>query len=408
MEKPIPKKIPFLTPCLPLEPPERSKDKEETKLVTFTLKVRAGSSVTATTYKMKVHKFDDGTPAEWIEVLDSLEEIWKQNSLSTATDREASIKTILREDSLTAFESSIDDSRRADAEEALAPLDLLMITTALEDVSKTIFPHRALEIQRLWMRRAIRKPKDMLFRKFVAIVTKMNKSLLRFPSATEDSKFNSSELLEILEWSLPIKWRAKFDLDRYSPSLHSKARLIAEAEAMERSEEVYISITTKGDKKNTKTLVQKKSAKPKYTKGTGTEFYCTQHGKNSTHGTVNCYTLKNREGANNKTNDNNFSKNKFRKEIHLMSKARGKNKTKILDLFAAEIKKQRATLAKKQSSKRKAKKVQMETSDSESDDEHSLHQVDSPMPEEKDFQQRLSQLGQMDESEGETSSTSSK
>jgi hypothetical protein len=50
---------------------------------------------------MKVAKFEDGTPTEWIEVMNALEAIWKQNALTTASDRQASVKTILREDALT-------------------------------------------------------------------------------------------------------------------------------------------------------------------------------------------------------------------------------------------------------------------------------------------------------------------
>jgi hypothetical protein len=82
---------------------------------------------------------------------------------------------------LTAFESSIDNSKEQpeDAEDDAADIELdnEMIETALTDVSKNIFRHRALEIQKLWMGRAIRKPKDMTVRKLVAIITKINKSL---------------------------------------------------------------------------------------------------------------------------------------------------------------------------------------------------------------------------------------
>jgi hypothetical protein len=145
MEKMIPKQIPFLTPCLPSEASDKEdKKEEESEYVTFTLKVRAGTGSTSPSYKMKVAKFEDGgTPAEWIDVLDALEEIWKHNSMVTATDREASIKTILQEDALTAFQSSIDDSRAQyedaedDAEDIV--LDNAMIDPALTDVSKNIF-----------------------------------------------------------------------------------------------------------------------------------------------------------------------------------------------------------------------------------------------------------------------------
>jgi hypothetical protein len=83
----------------------------------------------------------------------------------------------------------------------------------------------------------------MTVRKMVAIITKMNKSLARFPGASDDDKFEADYLLEIIEWALPVRWRAKFDLDRYVPSLYDKARLIAEAEAIERSEAVLVKPT---------------------------------------------------------------------------------------------------------------------------------------------------------------------
>jgi hypothetical protein len=129
----------------------------------------------------------------------------------------------------------------------------MMIDDALISVAKNIFPHRALEIQKIWMRRAIRKPKDMPVCKLIVILTKMNNSLTRFPEADDEDKFEPSELLEIIGWSLPFEWRAKFDLDCYIPSHFDKARLIAEAEAIERSE------TVKGKPKAQETKEKKPS-----------------------------------------------------------------------------------------------------------------------------------------------------
>jgi hypothetical protein len=103
------------------------------------------------------------------------------------------------------------------------------------------------------MRRAVRKPKEMTVRKLVAIITKMIKSLARFPGASDDDKFEADDLLEIIEWALPVRWRAKFDLDRYVPSLFDKARLIAEAEAIERSEAVLVKPTKAQETKEKKT-----------------------------------------------------------------------------------------------------------------------------------------------------------
>jgi hypothetical protein len=151
MEKMIPRKSSYFTTCLPLEASDKGDKKEESDYVTVTLKVRAGQTGTsALSYKMKVAKIEDGTPTEWIEVMNALEEIWKHNSLTTASDRQASVKTILREDALTAFEASIDkdlDPEEGAADNAPAiQVSREMLDDALISVSKNIFPHRALEL----------------------------------------------------------------------------------------------------------------------------------------------------------------------------------------------------------------------------------------------------------------------
>ena len=122
-------------PCLSLVPAVKG-DVDATELVQFTLKVRAGSAVNAPIYKRKVARFNSGTPAEWIAVLEALEEIFAQNSVVTAQDRENVIRTILRGDSWTAFESSIVESR-VNPEDLANPvaLDIEMISTALKAVS---------------------------------------------------------------------------------------------------------------------------------------------------------------------------------------------------------------------------------------------------------------------------------
>ena len=98
------------------------------------------------------------------------------------------------------------------------------------------FPHRALEIQKLWMRRKMRKPTEMSFRKMVAAVVRINNSIPYFPGATVVDKFSEAEIIELLEWSIPQKWRNKFDLEGYIPSLETRAKLVEKCEALERNE----------------------------------------------------------------------------------------------------------------------------------------------------------------------------
>ena len=178
-----------------------------------------------------------------------------------------------------------------------------------------------------------------------------------------------------MEWSLPTKWRAKFDLASYIPSLYDRARLIVECEAIKRSEKLLMPATVNASKlAKAKT---KKSNGTDATKGTHqtknsdrNSFYCTEHGQNPTHKTSDCYTIKNRKKRTDEQNSTkgkdvkSFSNNKFHKEINVMSK--GKSKKKILDLYAAVIKQEQA---KVKAQKAKKAKQAAESSDSSDEDE---------------------------------------
>jgi hypothetical protein len=100
------------------------------------------------------------------------------------------------------------------------------------------------------------------------------------------SKFSEGELLGLLEWSLPATWRAKFDLDGYIPTLHSRAKLIEACEAIEQSK-----TSMEKPQKEEGTSIQKKakraaskiSAPPAKKQNSGSMYHCTEHGHNSTH-----------------------------------------------------------------------------------------------------------------------------
>lgn len=108
MDNPVPKKIAFLVPPLPLIE-EAEEDSKSTDVIEFLLKQRAGSAATAPSYKLKVHRFQEGTVGQWIAVRKSISELWVQNSLVSQTDRLANIKAILRGESLTVFEAAIEE-----------------------------------------------------------------------------------------------------------------------------------------------------------------------------------------------------------------------------------------------------------------------------------------------------------
>jgi hypothetical protein len=231
--KPLP-----LQPVLPLLPEVLpTKDQDKAKFILFKLKSHAGQPAGSTTYKKFVCVFEEGTPQQWIDLIRNVKEIWMQNSINRPSDRTSTIRALLKGESLTAFDTALEDVW-VDPDpnmQALVPLTVNHIGQAMDNVATSVFPHCALKIQKLWMNRGMRKPCDLSTCKTAAATTKINNSLPLFPLGNQESKFTDQELVGLLEWSLPAH-RERSWPRWYIPALGTKAKLISECEAIERNE----------------------------------------------------------------------------------------------------------------------------------------------------------------------------
>jgi ribosomal protein L16/L10AE len=296
MNETIPKKRDFLVPALPLIEEVADKAKA-TDVIEFLVKQRSGSTSTGPTYKVKARRFNEGTVSKWIAVRKSIKELWEQNNITSQPDRIANICSILQGESLIGFKEEIDKltnvtlpdgtvttialddviveaglnavaetifphraletqklwMRRGmkkskelsfrktasvlgrwnnclpltnvtlpDGTVTTIALDDVIVEAGLNAVAETIFPHRALETQKLWMRRGMKKSKELSFRKTASVLGRWNNCLPLFPGGSVLDKFSTTDIVELLEWSIPKAWRNKFNLDLYVPTLFGK------------------------------------------------------------------------------------------------------------------------------------------------------------------------------------------
>ena len=246
----------FLQPILPLVPEKLPKeDNDKGKFITMELKAKAGSGASASTYKKFIRKFDEGSVQQWIDVLDDFDEIWTQNSVTNAKDRSAIVRSILQGESKNSYDVSVDEQTKNEEGEE-TPLSTEIIKKALDSVGQTIFPHRALEIQKRWMTRHMKKPYELSTRKTAAAITRINNALPKFPLADETSKFSNEEVVELLELSLPAAWKQILDFKGFIPTENTKADFIRECEMIERSEE-----ETRGENEKDKKRKREKNEK---------------------------------------------------------------------------------------------------------------------------------------------------
>ena len=366
-----------LLPVLPLIPYKNSNvDEEKGRYIAFELKTRVGQPSDATKYKKFVRKFEEGSPQEWIDMLKDLDEIWTQNSMTGGTDRASTVRALVRGESAVAFETALQDYR-VTAEGETVPISTEHVQEALKAVTETVFPHRALETQRLWMNRKMFKPVELTTRQMAASINRLNNALPFFPNSTEASKFSEVELIGLLEWSLPVTWRSKFDLDGYIPTLHSKAKLIEACEAIERSEIALEKPSKEESSKNHKMVkraASRNGSPPAKKQKSVSKHYCTEHGQNPTHSTADCWTLKNRAKPQLpiQKEKKSFSNKNLRNEINLLSKQ--SSKKKILEMYASVIRREQAKLEDDKPPKRK----KIIAPDSESDNKMSVQIISAP------------------------------
>ena len=257
-------------------------------------------------------------------MLEDLDELWRQNSVVNGPDRAATVQMMLRNDALNEFVTALAEESTSGVatRTTTSAVTAANVSKALEAVTMAVFPHRALETQKNWMRRGMKKPLAMTTRKMAAAVVRLNSLLPRFPGGSEESKFTDAEIVGLLEQAVPARWRAKFDLDGYIPTDESRTKFVTACEAIERNETTPT--TTKETKRTMKKGRNRKDAKPSPAAAAtaAKSYYCSEHGKNTTHNTAQCWTLQNRAKNSSKSKDgtnNNgpsFSHRTFRKEVN--------------------------------------------------------------------------------------------
>jgi hypothetical protein len=167
-------------------------------------------------------------------------------------------------------------------------------------------------------------------------------------------------------------------LDGYIPTLHNRAKLIENCEAIERNaahkERTPSASEKSGKKKRRNAETKTAQANTQKVIVLITQVFTIEHGGNPTHATTDCFTINNRDKSGSEGVNRSFSNKSFRKEVNFLAKK--SSKKKVLDMYATASSKREQKKIQKQIAKRKPREVA--SSDSKSDSDVSLHIIDSP------------------------------
>ena len=162
------------------------------------------------------------------------------------------------------------------------------INTGLNAVMIEICPYKALEKQKRFMRRKMRKPANLSTRAYVSNILRINgEELPMLPPFQANQSLSADEIIDIVTFGIPKSWVRKMDEHDFDPLAKGLGPLVAFCERMEAAEEHTNDAETKVS--SSKKASSKKHKSTRNNSGRGK--WCEYHETNS-HDTSECEVLK--------------------------------------------------------------------------------------------------------------------
>ena len=197
-------------PAIPLERPKRAKY-DPSELVKFEL-YRNPEDTSSAKYTISIPKFSGGTPEEILNFFDQVQEVMTGQSITEGPMRYKVLQSLLEGDPLAKFNNS------AEEHGAKTVVNYQKCKCAL---IKHLFPHRALQYQKRYMRNKFQKPSGWTIRRFIARVQEINNKLDKFPPFEGDQKLAEAELIEIAKYGAPLNWQNELSRQNFEASEHT-------------------------------------------------------------------------------------------------------------------------------------------------------------------------------------------
>ena len=168
------------------------------------------SDATSTTYEIPMAYFKEGTPEEWLIFMDRLGRCITGQNATSGQAKFSLTRRLLDGAAKTAFEN---------AAQLQGAHTNAAFQECLHAVTMDVFPPKALLNQKRFMRRFLRKNQDMRAKDYIARVCEIHSYLPLFPtnSGREAEKLPTDELLDLLEFGVPLKWQRDIHLHGFEP-----------------------------------------------------------------------------------------------------------------------------------------------------------------------------------------------
>jgi hypothetical protein len=178
------------------------------------------------------------------------------------------------------------------------------VVKCLQKVIEAACPYKVLQKQRKYMRRYMRKPRDMTIRQFVNAVTRMNNDELPYlPPFEANQSLPEDDIIEIVLHACPNSWIQEMDRQDFDSDRHTLPELLQFLERIESLEPTVISHSTKAS-----SVSEHKSNTKRPTGKAKTGKWCEYH-KTDSHNTSECRSLEyHKKKESQKGGNNNWKK----------------------------------------------------------------------------------------------------
>ena len=187
----------LLKPAIGFKRPDRGDEGKHDKRIKC--RTNIGDADT-TTYKIPMAYFRNRTPKEWLLFKKKLTRCMTGQNATSRPTKYALARRLLSGRALANFNHAV----TANGNESLANYK-----KCIQAVTLGVFPQKALQDKKRWMRRFLKKPRDMPVRDYIAQVIEINDYLAEFPPTIVGGdilKLPDNKLLDLLEFGMPITW----------------------------------------------------------------------------------------------------------------------------------------------------------------------------------------------------------
>jgi hypothetical protein len=208
-------------------------------------------------------------------------------------------------------------------------------------------PREVLRAQTKYIRFNMRKPKEASTRQYVGAVATLNDTLTKLPPAfNEAQKLPDHDIMDIMASKAPKNFKELMTDHGFDPQTATTEEFVEICERAETKEAIQKNRSSRFSSDDDSSVDERRpTKKKKRTKSNYSserkEFYCKEHGPNSTHDSADCKVLKARKKSNWKDEDTSKPKYKdyrakFKKqhaELNLLQKETKKEKAKWTRAF---------------------------------------------------------------------------